>query len=380
MVVLGLILVGSLITDTIARRTRLPRISLLVLGGLAFAGFQQLILGRPAQPPLGGLREPLISVALVMVAFLLGGDFTRERIRSVGKPVLVLSMTVAVVGTAVVAGGLVAATYPVTLALALAAISVATDPAAVVTAIRGPNQDSRLARVLQGIVAIDDIWGVLMFGLSMAFLGWLSGGTAASALAHAIYELGGGVCLGAAMGLPAAWLTGRLRAGEPSRTEALALILLIAGLSDWLEVSELLAAVVAGCVVANMAPHHEYSFSEIEGIEWPFLVFFFVLAGASIDLRALPSVMPLLGAYIGLRLLGRYLGARTGIKLLGASGSGLNPHLGLALTPQAGVAMGMALLAKERLPEQAEPILATVVAGTIVFETIGPVLIARVLR
>ncbi|PTB95782.1 hypothetical protein C9993_10105, partial [Marinobacter sp. Z-F4-2] len=69
-------------------------------------------------------------------------------------------------------------------------------------------------------------------GLSMATLGWVIGSDAELALLHAIWELGGAILLGAAIGLPAAWLTGRLRPGEPTQIEAIALILLLAGFSS----------------------------------------------------------------------------------------------------------------------------------------------------
>jgi Kef-type K+ transport system membrane component KefB len=54
-----------------------------------------------------------------------------------------------------------------------------------------------------------------------------------------------------------------------------------------LGVSYLIASMVMGVVIANVARHHEYPFHAIEGIEWPFMVIFFVLAGASLELSAL---------------------------------------------------------------------------------------------
>jgi hypothetical protein len=48
--------------------------------------------------------------------------------------------------------------------------------------------------------------------------------------------------------------------------------------------------------------------------------------------------------------------------------------------PQAGVAMGMALLAAERHPDVAGQLIAVAVAATVVFEIFGPVLTRRLLR
>jgi len=377
---LGLILSTSILADAVASRTRLPRISLLVLVGVGVAVIQQWGLGQPGARPLDGLGEPLIQVALVMVAFLLGGELTLDRLRSTGPLILIVSLSVILAGVLSVGLGLLALGFPLAVAVSLAAISVATDPAAVSETVH-ESGDSRLrARLLLGIVAIDDGWGILAFGVAMALLGWWLSGEGGVALLHAAWELGGAVLLGGAIGLPAAWLTGRLRPGEPTQVEAIALILLLAGTSTWLGVSSLLAAMFAGTLVANLSTHHTRSFNEIENIEWPFLVFFFVLSGASVDLYRLDEAVILTLAYIVLRLVGRYLGGLLGVRLARQRQADLPGNFGLALTPQAGVAMGMALLAAERFPDHGPVLLAAVVASTVIFEILGPILVKRVLQ
>ncbi|MCL7940411.1 cation:proton antiporter [Halomonas sp. ATCH28] len=380
LMLLGVILSTSILADVVASRTRLPRISLLVLVGVGVAVIQQWGLDQPGARPLDGLAEPLIQVALVMVAFLLGGELTLDRLRSTGPLILIVSLSVILAGVLSVGLGLLALGFPLAVAVSLAAISVATDPAAVSETVH-ESGDSRLrARLLLGIVAIDDGWGILAFGLAMALLGWWLSGDGGMALLHATWELGGAILLGTAIGLPAAWLTGRLRPGEPTQVEAMALILLLAGTSAWLGVSSLLAAMLAGTLVANLSRHHTRSFNEIEHIEWPFLVFFFVLSGASVDLYHLDEALGLTLAYILLRLAGRYLGGLLGVRLARQRQAELPANLGLALTPQAGVAMGMALLAAERFPEHGPVLLSAVVASTVVFEILGPLLVRRVLR
>jgi Kef-type K+ transport system membrane component KefB len=380
LLLLGVLLSVSILADAVARRAGLPRTSLLVLVGVGYAVVQQALLGEPHARPLGKLGEPLINVALVMVAFLLGGELTRERLRRTGRVIVVLSLAVIGLGALTVGVGLALLGYPLAVAVSLAAISVAPDPAAVSEAVRASGDQGPRSRILLGIVAIDDAWGIIVFGLAMAGLGWLGSGEGAQALTHALWELGGAVVLGLVLGLPAAWLTGRLQPGEPTLVEALALILLMAALSTWLNVSPLLTAMVAGFVVVNVSAHHEYSFTEIEHIEWPFLVFFFVLSGASIDLAYMGAATGLILAYIALRSLGRYLGGQVGVGALRRPRPDVPRNIGLALTPQAGVAMGMALLATEHFPDHGKLILATAVTSTIVFELLGPWLVTRVIR
>ena len=380
LILLGIILSLSIFADAVANRLRLPRISLLVVVGVGVAVVQQWGLGQTGGRPLGDLTEPLIQVALVMVAFLLGGELTLERLRTTGSLIVIVSLAVIAMGVLFVGVGLLLLGFPLVVAVSLAAISVATDPAAVSETVHESGDTRFRARLLMGIVAIDDAWGVLVFGLAMALLGWLLSGEGGLALVQAGWELGGALVLGAAVGLPAAWLTGQLRRGEPTQVEAIALILLLAGLSTWLEVSALLAAMIAGALVANLSTHHTRSFNEIEHIEWPFLVFFFVLSGASVDLGHLGSALWLTLAYIVLRLVGRYLGGVLGGYLARRHATRLPHDIGLALTPQAGIAMGMALLAVERFPEHGAVLLAAVVASTVIFEVVGPLMVRHVLR
>jgi hypothetical protein len=48
--------------------------------------------------------------------------------------------------------------------------------------------------------------------------------------------------------------------------------------------------------------------------------------------------------------------------------------MGVALLPQAGIAIGMALLASNSFPEYRQVLLPVVISTTIFFEIIGPVL------
>lgn len=178
------------------------------------------------------------------------------------------------------------------------------------------------------------------------------------------------------LGVPTAFLTGRLEPGEPTREEALGVVLVLAGVAVWLDVSFLLAAVALGALVANLATHHERPFREIENLEWPFMIVFFVLAGAELRFDDLAAAGLLGVAFLALRTVGKIAGSALAAKIAG--GPDARPGwLGVALLPQAGVALGLALLAAERSPDVADRLLAVVVATTVLFELVGTAL-ARV--
>lgn len=263
LIALGALLLVGLLTDEIGRRTRLPRVTLLVLFGIAAgpSGFDLL------PTALQDWYEFLASAALTMVAFLLGGKLSLARLRSHGKIILALSLAVVALTALLVGIGLIALGTPLVIALLLAGIATATAPAATQDVVRQMRAKGPFTDILLGVVAVDDIWGLVIFSLLLVVAKAVTGDGTAAVLAHGAWELGGALAVGAAVGLPAAYLTGRLRRGEPIQSEALGVVFLCAGLAIWLGVSFLLAGMVAGAIVVNLAKHHNRPFHEIEHVE-----------------------------------------------------------------------------------------------------------------
>ncbi|MDH3687121.1 MAG: cation:proton antiporter [Myxococcales bacterium] len=367
LVSLGCVFLAGLVLDVVGRRTRLPRVTLQLMFGVAVGPSALDLL-----PDMTTAWFPAVSdMALVMIGFLLGGTLTRKALREHGRRVLGVSIVVVCTTFAVVGLGLAAIGAPPILALLLGAIATSTDPAASFDVVRETGLNTRFSRTLLAIVAIDDAWGLIVFGLAFAVALVLEGEGGAGVLVRASWELGGGVALGIALGLPMAYVTGRIQPGEPTLWEALGLVFLCGGLAIWLGVSFLIASMSLGATVTNLARHHTRPFHAIEGIEWPFLILFFVLSGAALDLQALWGAGGWLAAYLGFRVVGRLAGGWLGGRAVGADG-GTRRWIGMALLPQAGVALGMALVATRRLPEIGADILPIVVASTVLFELLGP--------
>jgi len=132
----------------------------------------------------------------------------------------------------------------------------------------------------------------------------------------------------------------------------------------------LIATMVMGMIIANFAKHHSYPFHEIEGMEWPVLSIFFVLAGASLDFLSLKTIGLLGFAYMGLRCLGKIIGGYFGGKI-GKCSPLINRWLGLAMLPHAGAALGMALVAANLFPQCSDALISLVICATIIFEVAG---------
>lgn len=376
LIALGVLFLVGLAADGLGRRTNLPRVTLLLACGLlgGNAGFNLIP---------DGLRDvyPIVSViALSMVAFLLGGELSFRTLRSQGRAIVIISLAVVFCTLIAVSAGLTAIGVPLAAALMIGALATATDPAATLDVIHQSGTETEFSRTLKGIVAIDDAWGVMVFALLIVVARAVNGADPGlHLLTDALVEIFGSMLLGCVIGVPAAYLTGRLSDGEPLRIEALGVVFLTAGCALWLDLSYLIAGMTAGAVIVNLARHHTMAFREIENLEWPFMIIFFILAGATLEPAALWAIGPIGLAYCVLRILGRIAGGWLG-GMLARTPRHQRSCYGPALLPQAGVAIGMALMAAEYFPEHGDMITALAIAATVAFELIGPILASFALR
>lgn len=369
LLVIGAVLLLAIGVQIVATRTRIPTISLLLLLGVLLGPAALDVLPVDSETWFEGAA----AIALTMIGFLLGGEFDAVAFKRRGRRAVVLSLGLSV-GTAILVALTVGlAGFGWTLALLLGGIAPATDPAATVAVLDELGKDDDLATDLRSIVALDDVWGVLIYaimvaGAELVDTGQLDGGM----LLEAGRELGGSLLVGALLGALAAPLTGRLGAGRPTTLEALGLVMVCAGLCEMLGLSTLLASVAMGAALTNLTREHEHPFREVENLEWPFLVVFFVLAGAHMEPRALLGVGGLAVAYVAARAAGRFGGIALGALPLGDRSKRTLLWTPLSLMPQAGVALGLALSAASRFEVEGPTLLTVVVGTTLIFEVLGP--------
>lgn len=371
----GVMLLGML-TDLLGRRTSLPRVTLLLCFGMLIGPNAFDLLPSPILSNF----DLFADIALLMIGFLVGGRLTKQLFKKIGRELLSVSLG-AVLGTVIIVTLVLIITgLPLELAIMLGCIATATDPAATMDVIDETESKGSFTDLLASIVALDDAWGLIIFSLGVACVGLITGMNGIwPPLLLATKEIIGAMLVGIVVGVPAAYMTGRVKPGKPMMFEALGIVFLCGGLSLYFEFSFLLAAIVMGMVIVNLAKHHKHPFHEIENIESPFLILFFVLAGASLNFDVLLEVGLVGIIYILARIAGKIVGVRIGTSCC-RSADEVKNWMGLALLPQAGVAMGMALVAANHLPEYRQLLLSIVIGTTIFFELVGPILAHLALR
>jgi len=373
---LGLLFLLGLAADLIGRHTIFPRVTLLIVAGLAVGptGFNLLPMEL-----VDDWFPPMTTVALSLIGFLLGPQLSLSALRAQGNTVV--SITIGETSGAVIVVALALWIYGVNpvVALLLAGIGAASAPAATFDVVHESHIHNRFSNTLLAVVALDDAIGLLLFSVAMALATALVGThSPTESLLVGVKDIGGSVLLGAALGVPMAYLSGRIRPGEPTLAEAIGFVLICGGIATWLDLSPVLAAMVMGSVVATLATHHDRPFHAIEGIEWPFMILFFILAGASAHAKALLAVGSVTAVYIVARCVGTYAGAWTGATALHADPV-TRKWVGFCLFPQAGVSIGMALMASQRFPQFEAWVLPVILASTVLYELTSPVITRRAL-
>jgi Kef-type K+ transport system membrane component KefB len=374
LVILGAALLAGYAAHVLGARTAVPRVTLLLILG-AVCGPTALDI----VPAAASAWFPLIAqFALAVVGFLLGEEFIAKKSRHnrsvLGWATLMTLVTSVAVGVATYIMG-----APLELALVLGGVATATAPAATLDTIREAKAGGPLTDRVLGIVAADDVLGVIAFGILLAVAEAISGvGSPTHEALRASWEILGAVAIGLVLGFPMAWLTGRLRHGEPAVLEALGFVLLTAGVASLLGASLILACMVLGGTVAWRAKHHTRAVHEIEGVGAPLLAVFFLFAGFALELGALSNIGVIAIAYVLSRVGGRLLAGFVGGWFTKESQMGRS--LGWCLLPQAGVAIGLALHAAERFPAIGDELLSLVITATVFFELLGPVLLRWNLR
>jgi len=159
-----------------------------------------------------------------------------------------------------------------------------------------------------------------------------------------------------------------------------ALLFSYCGICAVLDVSPLLGCMAMGMVYINTTDD-ERLFRQLNYFSPPILLLFFFRSGLSFDLGSLVSNSAGLGSvpllvigvsYFIVRIVGKYLGAYSGCKLAGKPPK-VSRYLGLALIPQAGVAIGLAALGARELGGEMGRALETIIlASSVLYELIGP--------
>ncbi len=373
---LGLILLLALLAGHLVRVVRAPEVTGYILAGVALG---PSLLGWLTQDTLAEMSV-LAEVALGLILFSVGSVFEFSLFRRIGRHVLIVTLVESGLAAVVVTIGMAALGQSWQVALLLGAVAIATAPASTLMVIRECDSSGPLTDSLLGIIAVNNLLCILVYSVVAAAIELTAAVHGSEPVLASLYRSGfmlvwqvvGSVALGFLIGLLlAGWSSQVTESGETLILLA-GSILLGVGVARALDLSPLIASLTVGATMVNLAERSRRLFQTLSGTDPPFYAIFFVIAGAELDVRLVPTMGALGAVYLGGRTIGKFAGARGAARWLGLD-LPLQRFLGLGLLAQAGLALGLTLTIAHQFPELSGVVSTVVLASVAVFEIIGPI-------
>lgn len=367
---LAVMLFSGFLMTRLTKLAHLPNVTGYILAGVLIGPCVLNLIPETVQNGMDFVTD----VALAFIAFGVGKYFKLGRLRKNGRSVLVLTVFESLIAALLVF--LVMAfvfRLPIPFSLLLGAIGSATAPASTIMTIRQYKAKGQFVDILLQIVALDDAVALLAFSVCAAIAQAMEGGGGISPKAVLLPILWNLLALaaGALAGFLLHKLIGENRSSQHRLVLVTALLLSITGFCTALDISPLLACMVMGAVYINVSGNKKV-FKQVNGFTPPIQLLFFVLSGMRMDLTALKAAGLIGVVYFLVRIIGKYAGAWLGA-VLGKASVPIRRYLGLALIPQAGVSIGLALLGQRILPAESGALLSTIILSSgVLYEMIGP--------
>lgn len=370
--------IGFLMTR-ITKLLKLPNVTAYIIGGILAGPFCLNLFPESIIASTSFLPD----IALAFIAFSTGEFFRISSLKKNGGKVFVITVLESCCAAVLVflfcwlVLGLNLA-----FSIVLGALATATAPASTIMTIRQTGAKGDFVDTLLQVVALDDVVGLALYSIAVS-LATAIFSSSGFEVRNVLIPLGKTILmmlLGGGFGLVLKWLTGTRRSTDNRLIIAIAVLFTFCGICVVVDISPLLGCMAMGMVYINTTGD-ERMFRQLNYFSPPILLLFFFRSGLSFDLGSLFGNTGALGtvplliigiSYFLVRIIGKYIGAWTGCHLAKKDPKVRN-YLGLALIPQAGVAIGLAALGARELGGEMGHALETIIlSSSVLYELIGP--------
>lgn len=375
---IAVMLFGGFLATRVTKLFRLPNVTAYILVGVALG---PCCLNAIPKNIITG-TDFISDIALAFIAFSSGEFFKLDILLKNGMKLIVITIFESLIASMfvfILTFWILKLSLP--FSIILAALASATAPASTMMTIRQTNAHGDYVDTLLSVVALDDIVSLIAFSvavsISMAFMGGVVNSQIIMKPIMLNLLL---IVAGWAGGCIMKFLVANRRSVDNRLIISVAALLALCGIGAALGVSPLLACMTMGMVYTNLA-EDDALFRQVNYFAPPILLLFFVRSGLQFRLDTLLHIdsalagkpLLLIGVlYFFVRILGKYAGAWLGC-LTTAKPAKVRNYLGLALIPQAGVAIGLAALGARIIGGETGAILQTIImSSSILYELVGP--------
>lgn len=323
----------------------------------------------------------LADVSLAFIAFSTGEFFRFDTLKKNGGKVVVITVFEALLASILV---FIVSYFIMHLALpfsiVLGALAAATAPASTMMTIRQTNSKGDFVNTLLQVVALDDVVGLIAYSVAISIaMASIAGSFSFISVIKPILINLAALVVGGLFGFLMKLLMPKNRSKDNRLIISIALLFTYCGLCSLVDVSPLLGCMCMSTIYINIT-NDDKLFKQLNYFTPPILLLFFVRSGVSFDLKALVSssaigsvpIIVIGVVYFFVRIVGKYGGAYLG-SLIVKKDKKVRNYLGLALIPQAGVAIGLAAMGARTIGGEVGAALETIIlASSVLYELIGP--------
>lgn len=370
---LGTILLVGFIVSKILGLFKFPEVTGYLIAGILIG---PSVLGLIPEEAVKSF-DIISEVALAFIAFSIGAELKFDDLKRVGKAIFIITILEALVAFFLVTVVMLLLGQSFPFSLAIGSIACATAPAATLMVIKQYKAEGPLVRTLIPVVALDDGVCIIAFGVASTLAQNMIQGGAFSMMnmvGKPVLQILAALALGVVAGIIMVKSMRFMKNQGQIQASFIGVIFLLAAISLRFDLSSLLTMMAFGTTICNTSREEVKVFNAIEVITPAIFLCFFVLSGADLNLASLTKVGLLGIAYVVARVIGKALGAGIGAKM-GSLPSTVQQNLGLCLIPQAGVAIGLSLIAKRIIPAPHGAVIRDIIlSATVIYELVGPLI------
>ena len=362
----------------VTKRLRLPNVTAYILTGILLGPYCLKLIPQSVTDGMAFLAD----IALAFIAFSTGEFFRLDVLKKNGWKVVVITVWESLFATLLVfVVSYVILGIDLAFSVVLAALAAATAPASTVMTIRQLGAKGSFVETLLQVVALDDVVGLVAYSVAISIA--IAGQSGGFQLIHVIKPIlvnTGILLLGGVFGFLLKLLIAKKRSTDNRLIVSISMLFAFCGICALLDVSPLLGCMSMGTVYINITDDDKI-FKQLNYFSPPILLLFFVRSGLNFRLDVLVNSSEAVGTvplivigvlYFLTRIVGKYGGAFLG-GLMVRTEKRIRNYLGLALIPQAGVAIGLAELGARTIGgEMGEALRTIILASSVLYELIGP--------
>lgn len=378
---IAIMLFSGFLFTRITKLLRLPNVTAYILAGILIGPF---VLNLIPEKVISGTSF-LSDIALAFIAFSTGEFFKLDVLKKNGSKVVVITILEALLASILIfILSYLILKLSLTFSIILAALASATAPASTMMTIRQTNAKGDFVDTLLQVVALDDIVCLVLYSVAISIANASNASGTFNFLVDILLPLLktiGSLIVGGLFGLFLKLLMPESRSNDNKLIIGVATLFTFCGLCAIIDTSPLLGCMAMGMVFINIGGNPKF-FRQMSYFSPPLLLLFFVRSGANFKLDALFRAegigalsipLFLVGLlYFIIRIIGKYGGAYLG-SLTVKKDKNVRNYLGLALIPQAGVAIGLAALGARSLGgTMGEDLETIILASSVLYELIGP--------